>query len=68
MNKVERAIVRIGRALARDIGGQRHRARALEQQLDRLIPGKGEDEAAVRQPFFGDRFDPRSEIDTFADA
>ena len=55
-------------ALARDIGRQRHRARAFEQQLDRLFARKEEDEAAVGQPVLGECADACAEIDRLADA
>jgi len=58
----------VGPALAGDIGRQRHRARAFEQQLDLLVADKGEDEAAVGKAILGDRRDPRTEVDRFADA
>src|SRR3546814_20656316 len=62
------AVIGVGRTLARNRRGERHRASAFEQQHDRLVPGEGEDEAALGQPLFGDRHDPRTEIDALAHA
>ena len=60
------AVARVGRALAGDIGRQRHPAGALEQQLDRLVAGEGEQEGAVLGPFARHRRHVRAEIDPIA--
>ena len=58
----------VDRPLAGDIGRQRHGAGAFEQQLDRLVAEKAQDETAVIEPGFRLRRNIFAEIDGLADA
>ena len=58
----------VDRPLAGDIGRQRHGAGAFEQQLDRLVAEKAQDETAVVELCFRLRRNILAEIDGLADA
>ena len=59
-------VLRIGWALARDIGRQRHLARAFEQDFDRFVAEEREGHAAVISARLDQRLHPSGEIDRVA--
>ena len=60
------AILFVEFALAGNIGRQRHAAGTLQQHLDRLFTGEGQDETAIGQPLLGNGLDPAAELHAVA--